>query len=145
MKISTKGRYALRVMTELALCEGDEYVRLKEIAEKQGISEKYLEAIIKNLVRENYVTGVRGKGGGYKLSRKPSEYTILDILEATEGSLAPVACLESHEAVCPRAGQCFTLPLWQGLDKLIQEYFSGITLDELVRQVKERGGAAENI
>lgn len=145
MKISTKGRYALHVMTELALYDGDEYIRLKEIAEKQGISEKYLEAIIKNLVKAEYVIGVRGKGGGYKLSRKPSEYTILDILEATEGSLAPVACLETHEAKCPHAGQCGTLPLWQGLDNLIQEYFSNITLEELARQVQERGGAAKDI
>ena len=138
MMISTKGRYALRVMTELATEEEGLLVPLKEIAQNQEISEKYLEVIIKGLVREEMVIGLRGKGGGYRLARKPEEYTILEILEATEGSLAPVACLDGNHKQCERADQCVTLPMWRGLDALIRDYFANITLAQLLEQMKEK-------
>lgn len=133
MKISTKGRYALRVMAELANHSPEEFVPLKEIAGHQEISEKYLEAIMKNLVKAGLVSGVRGKGGGYRLARRPEECTLRDILEVTEGSLAPVACLEPGRAPCPRAEKCVTLPVWQELDGLIRDYLSGVTLARLTR------------
>ena len=137
MMISTKGRYALRVMTELAECEEGTLLPLKEIAQKEDISEKYLEAIIKGLVKSDLVIGTRGKGGGYRLAKTPAEYTILEILEATEGSLAPVACLDAGHEHCRRTDQCPTLPMWQGLDQLIRDYFSGITLAQLSSQIRE--------
>ena len=131
MLISTKGRYALRVMIDLAEREGKDYVPLKELARRQEISEKYLESIMKLLVRAKLLNGLRGKGGGYKLTRAPEMYTIGEILRLTEDSLAPVSCL-GDEASCPRAGLCRTLPLWQGLDRVIQEYLNGITLADLL-------------
>lgn len=137
MMISTKGRYALRVMTELASEKEGALVPLKEIAQKEEISEKYLEAIIKGLVQAELVIGMRGKGGGYRLAKPANEYTILEILEATEGSLAPVACLEAGHKHCMRADQCLTLPMWKGLDRLIRDYFKGITLAQLMEQMKE--------
>lgn len=136
MKISTKGRYALRVMVELSCHDPEVYVPLEEIAEQQEISKKYLEAIVKRLVQEQLIIGLRGKGGGYKLARSPETYTVGSILKATEGSLAPVACLESCGESCPRAGECVTLPLWKDLHKLIDDYLEGITLDQLKGQVE---------
>ena len=130
MLISTKGRYALRVMTDLAEHPTEGYVPLKGIAQRQEISEKYLEAIIKILVKSRLLAGVRGKGGGYKLTRAPEQYTVGEILRLTEDSLAPVACLE----VCPRAAECRTLPVWRGLDKVINEYLDGITVADLTQQ-----------
>ena len=134
MMISTKGRYALRVMIELATRGEEEYIPLRDIAQRQEISEKYLEAILKILVRENMVVGLRGKGGGYQLSKKPSEYTVGSILKRTEGSLAPVACLGCGEDGCPRADQCATLPMWRELDALIDGFLEGITLEQLAEQ-----------
>lgn len=131
MMVSTKGRYALRVMIELAMSDTEDFVPLKQIAENQEISEKYLEAIIKNLVREGLVIGLRGKGGGYKLSKTAEQYTVADILRVTEGSLAPVACLEKNAAVCPRAERCATLSMWKNLNNLVNDFFEGITLKEL--------------
>ncbi len=131
MLISTKGRYALRVMIDLAERPSEGYVPLKEIAERQGISEKYLEAIIKILVKAKLVSGVRGKGGGYKLTRAPEQYTVGSILRLAEDSLAPVACLEADADACPRAAACRTLPVWQGLDKVINDYLDKITLADL--------------
>ena len=147
MMISTKGRYALRVMAALATDSSGAMVPLKDIAHRQEISEKYLEAIIKELVRANLVIGVRGKGGGYRLAKRPEEYTVKEILEAAEGSLAPVACMEieGDRKPCPRAGKCITLPIWQGLDRLIQDYFSGITLAQLIEQVNGQGASAADI
>lgn len=145
MMISTKGRYALRVMVALAQRDSEGFVPLKEIAQQQEISEKYLEAIVKLLVKAGFVTGLRGKGGGYQLSRKASDYTMKEILDVTEGALVPVACLEEHAKVCPRAEGCVTLPLWQGLNQLIQDYLSGITLEQLLRQAEERGVPAGKI
>lgn len=132
MMISTKGRYALRVMIDLAEHPGD-YVPLKEIAQRQEISEKYLEIIIKSLVREKFLIGQRGKGGGYHLSKTPDKYTVGSILRLTEGSLAPIACLEENAAPCPRNSSCCTISMWQGLDKLISEYLDGITIADLMK------------
>ena len=131
MLISTKGRYALRVMTDLAEHPTEGYVPLKGIAQRQEISEKYLEAIIKILVKSRLLAGVRGQGGGYKLTRAPEQYTVGEILRLTEDSLAPVACLESGRNACPRKNICRTLPLWQGLDKVIADYLSQFTLSSL--------------
>lgn len=133
MLISTKGRYSLRVMIDLAEHQADGYIPLRTIAERQDVSEKYLESIVKLLVKTNFLTGLRGKGGGYQLTRTPEQYTIGSILRLTEDSLAPVACLEPGAASCPRAAQCRTLSLWQGLDKCISEYLDGFTLADLMR------------
>lgn len=133
MLISTKGRYALRVMADLAGHPSDGYVPLKEIAHRQEISEKYLEAIIKILVKASLLSGVRGKGGGYKLTRAPEQYTVGSVLRLTEESLAPVACLEENASPCARAGGCLTLPLWQGLDRVINEYLDSVTLADLLQ------------
>lgn len=133
MLISTKGRYSLRVMIDLAEHQSDGYIPLRTIAERQDVSEKYLESIVKLLVKTNFLTGLRGKGGGYQLTRTPEQYTIGSILRLTEDSLAPVACLEPGAASCPRAAQCRTLSLWQGLDKCINEYLDGFTLADLMR------------
>lgn len=134
MLISTKGRYALRVMADLAEHPARGYIPLKEIAQRQEISEKYLEAIIKILVRARFLHGLRGKGGGYKLTRAPEHYTVGSILRLTEESLAPVACLEAEAAPCARTDRCRTLPLWQGLDKVINDYLDSVTLADLLRQ-----------
>ena len=134
MLISTKGRYALRVMIDLAGRRSGEYIPLKEIAQRQEISEKYLEAIIKILEKGRLLSGMRGKGGGYKLTNSPEQYTVGAILRLTEESLAPVACLEQGAAPCPRAAACRTLPVWQGLDRVISEYLDNITLSDLLRQ-----------
>lgn len=131
--ISTKGRYALRVMVDMAENQGEQgYLPLKEIAERQDISEKYLESILKGLVQEKMLAGVRGKGGGYRLTRKPEEYTVGSILRLTEGELAPVACLEANAEPCPRAGACPTLPMWSKLNGMIQDFFDSITLADLM-------------
>lgn len=139
MLISTRGRYALRVMVDLAEHPSEGYVPLKEIAERQEISEKYLESIIKLLVRDRLLSGLRGKGGGYRLTRAPEQYTVGSILRLTEDSLAPVACLEENAGVCPRAAECRTLPVWQGLDRVINDYLDSVTLADLTRS-----GAAGN-
>ncbi len=113
----------------------DRYIPLKEIARRQEISEKYLEAIIKILVKAKLLSGVRGKGGGYKLTRTPGQYTDGSILRLTEDSLAPVTCLEENAAPCSRAANCLALPLWQGLDRVISEYLDSITLADLLQWV----------
>lgn len=132
MLISTKGRYALRVMIDLAEHQADGFIPLKVIAQRQGISEKYLESIIKLLVKDKLLTGIRGKGGGYRLEKAPEEYTVGSILRITEDSMAPVACLEPGADACTRAAECRTLPMWRGLDKLIRDYFENITLADLM-------------
>lgn len=133
MLISTRGRYALRVMIDLAEHPSEEFIPLKVIAQRQEISEKYLEGIIKLLVKARLVNGLRGKGGGYKLTRTPDQYTVLSILQLTEDSLAPVACLEQDAPVCPRASVCRTLSMWQGLDRLIRDYLDHITIADLMQ------------
>jgi len=132
MLISTKGRYALRVMVDLAQHRTQGYIPLKVIAERQEISEKYLESIIKLLVRDRLLTGLRGKGGGYRLTRAPEQYTVGAILRLTEESLAPVACLEAGAEPCLRMAECRTVSVWQGLDRVINEYLDGITLADLI-------------
>lgn len=130
--ISTRGRYALRMMLDLAQNQGDGYVALRDIAARQEISKKYLEQIIPLLNRVGLLQTTRGVQGGYRLTRRPEEYTVLDILEVTETGLAAVACLEKDAAKCPRSADCMTLPVWQGLDKIIRDYLSGITLQDVL-------------
>ena len=132
MLISTKGRYALRVMIDLAEHQNAGYIPLKEVAQRQGISEKYLESIIKLLVKANLLNGVRGKGGGYRLTKSPDNYTVGSILRLTEGSLSPVACLGQGESECPRANECPTLPMWRKLETLLNGFFDSITLADLM-------------
>lgn len=134
MIVSTKGRYALRVMIDLAEHRDKEYIPLKEIAERQQISEKYLEAILKILVQNDMLIGVRGKGGGYKLSKAPDQYTVGSVIRLTEGNFAPVSCLGRDAAPCPRATDCRTLPMWQAFDTLVNEFFDGYTIADLMKQ-----------
>ena len=134
MIVSTKGRYALRVMIDLAEHQTEGYIPLKTIAQRQGISEKYLESIIAILSRAGLVEGLRGKGGGYRLTRPKAKYSVGEILRLTEGSLAPVTCLEGAENPCPRAGECTTLPMWQKLDDLINTYLDSVSLSDLLSQ-----------
>ena len=137
MMVSTKGRYALRVMIELAGHDAEKFIPLKEIAKNQEISEKYLESIIKLLVKDGMVIGLRGKGGGYRLAKVPAAYTAGSILRLTEGSLAPVACLDPHAEACPRTDKCSTLSFWKGLDTVITDYLESITLEDLHKQASE--------
>jgi len=130
--ISTKGRYALRVMADLASHGQDGYIPLKDIAARQEISKKYLEIIVKTLVNGHLLEGISGKGGGYRLCRRPEEYSIGEILELMEGSLASVACLARDAAPCPRAEQCSTLPMWKEFDQIVHNYFYGKTLADLL-------------
>ena len=136
MIVSTKGRYALRVMVHFAQRGGEEYIPLKEIAESEGISQKYLESIMTTLSKAGFVDAVHGKGGGYRLNRKPEEYTIGSILKLTEGSLAPVSCTTQGPAACSRSTCCQTKPMWEKLDKMIDEFFEGITLADLLTESK---------
>ena len=136
MLVSTKGRYALRIMIDLAEHRSEGYIPLKETARRQDISEKYLEGILKILVRNRLLAGRRGKGGGYRLTRPPEDYPIGDILRLTELSLAPVACLEEGQPSCPRISECRTLSMWQGLDKVIRDYLDHITLADLIGQAE---------
>lgn len=133
MIVSTKGRYALRVMLCFAQRGGDDYVPLKEIAESEGISQKYLESIMTILSKAGFVDAVHGKGGGYRLNRKAEEYTVGSILKLTEGSLAPVSCTTQGAAACSRSTCCQTLPMWERLEKMIDDFFEGITLADLLR------------
>ena len=132
MLVSTRGRYALRVMLELAQHGRDCYTALSSIASEQGISGKYLESIISTLSKGGLVEGVRGKGGGYRLTRPPEDYSVGEILRLAEGSLAPVACLEQNPVECRRMAECRTLPMWRKLNTMINDYFDGITLADLV-------------
>lgn len=132
MMISTKGRYALRVMTDLAENGKNEYISLKDVAKRQNISMKYLEIIVAALNKGNLLISLRGKNGGYKLSKEPKDYTISEILKLTEGTLAPVMCLEEGIENCERAGYCTTLPLWKKLDSVINNYLDSVTLDDVI-------------
>ncbi len=130
--ISTKGRYAVRVMIDLAEQNSSTPVPLNNIALRQDISKKYLESIVKLLVTGGLLKGTSGKGGGYYLTRTPKEYTVLEILELTEGdSLIPVSCLEKNAEACPRKKECRTISMWSGYEKLFQDYFSNITIADL--------------
>lgn len=132
MLISTKGRYALNVMLDLARNSTGEHIVLMDVAERTGISEKYLESILAALSREGLLSAQRGRGGGYLLTRTPEEYFVGDIIRAAEGDLAPVACLKTGDVECPKAAECITLPLWRGLDRRIYEYLDGITLRDVL-------------
>ncbi len=129
--ISTKGRYALRFLVDVAEHQGDGFVPLKDVAARQEISEKYLEIVVKELVKGGLLTTMRGKGGGYRLNRAPEEYSVKSIIELMEGPLAPVACLEPGQGGCSRSQDCRTLPLWQGMDRVISEYLARFTLLDL--------------
>lgn len=131
MMISTRGRYALRVMIDLAEQKSDNYIPMKEIAERQNISLKYLERIIPSLSKSGLVEGVHGKGGGYRLCRKPEKYTVGEILRITEGDLAPVACLECGAKPCERREECRTISMWSRFYDMVNEYFDGVTLGDL--------------
>ena len=132
--ISTRGRYAIRIMIDLAKNDQGKYIPLKDIAARQQISKKYLEIIVKDMVAGGLVTGASGKGGGYKLCRKPEEYSIGEIIELMEGSLATVACLTRDAEPCPRASDCPTLPLWEEYDRMTHDFFYGRSLGDLVRK-----------
>lgn len=134
MKISTKGRYALRVMVDLAERYPSDYIPLKEIAQRQEISQKYLEGIMSILSKEGLIDAHHGKGGGYRLNRHPSEYSVGSILKLTEGSLAPVACLDRKPNACKRKEKCKTLPMWTKLEKMINDFFDGITILDLAQK-----------
>ena len=130
--ISTKARYAIRVMIDLAEHDGTKYIPLKDIAERQDISKKYLEIIVKEMVAGGLLVGASGKGGGYKLCRRPEDYTVGEVIERMEGSLDTVACLTNTAAPCPRAGICETLPLWKEYDQLTHDFFYGKRLSDLL-------------
>ena len=132
--ISTRGRYALRVMIDIAENSNGNYIRLDEIAKRQEISEKYLESILVILTRGNLLIGLRGIGGGYKLTKSPENYTIRSILRLTEGSLAPVACLKENADPCQKQAKCKTLPMWEGLNNVITNYLESITLADILEK-----------
>lgn len=134
MMISTKGRYALRVMIDLAQNGDENFVSLKDVEERQNISMKYLEMIVSMLNKGNMVRSQRGKTGGYKLAKTPSEYTVGEILKLTEGTLAPVMCLEEGAEACERAKDCVTLPLWKELNHIIDKYLDSVTLDDVINK-----------
>lgn len=133
MLISTKGRYALRVMIDLAEHRGQGFIPMKDIAARQELSLKYLERILPTLTREKYVEGQHGKGGGYRLMKAPEDCRVGDILRLTEGTLAPVACLEEGAAPCQRSAECRTIGMWKKLDRMISEYLDGITVADLAQ------------
>ena len=133
MMISTRGRYALRVLLDLAEHREEGYIPMKSVAERQELSLKYIERIMPVLSKNKLVEGLHGKGGGYKLSKAPSEYRVGDILRLTEGNLAPVACLECNAKKCDRADKCLTLPMWTEFHKKVNNYFDGITLEALLK------------
>ena len=136
MKISTKGRYALRLMIDLAQHDAAGYIPLRDISKRQEISAKYLEQIVVQLSRAGLVTATRGAQGGYQLARHPAQYTVGEILRITEGSLAPVACLEHDPVECPRAEDCITLDFWRGLYDAVNRYVDSVTLEDLVSRGK---------
>ena len=134
MIVSTKGRYALRVMVRFAQLGREEYIPLKEIAEKEGISQKYLESIMTVLSKAGFLDALHGKGGGYRLNREPKDYTVGSILKLTEGSLNAVSCTSQGAAACSSTECCETKPMWDKLDKMIDEFFEGITLEDLLKE-----------
>lgn len=133
MMISTRGRYALRVLLDLAQHKDDGYIPMKSVAEREGLSFKYIERIMPVLSKNKLVDGIHGKGGGYRLTREPNEYQVGEILRLTEGNLAPVACLECDAKECERKNVCPTLPMWMEFHKMVNEYFDNITLEDLIQ------------
>ncbi len=142
MKVSTKGRYALRLMIDLALHDTGKYISLKDVSERQNISVKYLEQIVTPLNRAGLLKSGRGAQGGYRLARKPSEYTAREILEAIEGSFAPITCLEDDENLCENYESCATVEFWQGLYDVINKYLEGTTLEDFVEIQKNKMGGS---
>lgn len=138
MKISTKGRYALRMLIDLAQHQGEGYIALKDIAARQNISKKYLEQIVPILNKSDILNTNRGYQGGYRLAKAPDKYTVGNILRLTEGSLAPVTCLDYNPVGCERSGECPTLPIWEGLNKVISDYLDGITLQDIIDMQKDK-------
>ena len=132
MRISTKGRYALKIMIDLAQHYGEGYISLKDIAERQDVSLKYLEAIAATLNKAGFIISSRGKSGGYRLSRPANEYTVGSVLKLAEGSLAPVSCLYAGSEPCERSDVCITLPMWQELDRIVDGYLESVTIEDLV-------------
>lgn len=132
MLISTKGRYALRIMLDIAEQRTNEYIPIREVAARQSLSLKYVERIMSALSKGGLVEGIHGKGGGYRLLRKPEEYTVGEVLRLTEGELAPVSCLECDAEACTRASECKTLPMWRKFQKTANGFFDGITLEDLL-------------
>ena len=143
--ISTRGRYALRMMIDLAEHSDEGFIPLKDTAKRQDISKKYLEQIIPILNRSGFLQTSRGFGGGYRLVKPAKDYTVWEILNITEGNMAPVACLEGEKNTCPRCNECATLPVWQGLQNVIYEYLSGITLQDIIDNQKNKSGDYYNI
>ena len=132
MRVSTKGRYALQIMIDLAQHYGDTYISLKDVAERQGVSLKYLEAIAATLNKAGFIMSSRGKSGGYRLARPAGSYTVGSILKLAEGSLAPVSCLYEGGEPCSKSDQCYTLPMWQELDRLVDGYLESVTVQDLI-------------
>lgn len=132
--VSTRGRYALRVIIDLAENAKDGYVPMREVAERQGLSLKYLERILPQLVADNLVEGVHGKGGGYRLSRDPSEISVAEVLKVSEGDIAPVACLEDGAKLCDRIDECRTISVWKGLNERINEYLESVKIADLMKE-----------
>lgn len=143
MKISTKGRYALRMLLDLAMNQGDGYVALKDIADRQGVSKKYLEQIVPMLNKSDILLTSRGFQGGYRLAKSPDQYTVGEILRITEGNLAPVACLVHDPVDCQRSTECITLPIWQGLNQVINGYLNSITLQAVLEGKVPMPGAEQ--
>lgn len=133
MMISTRGRYALRVIIDLAENSAEGLIPMHEVAKRQGISLKYLERILPELVSGKLVEGVHGKGGGYRLTKKPEEISVAEILKLTEGDIAPVACLEDNAETCDRIEDCRTLPVWKGLNDRINEYLESVKVADLMK------------
>ena len=140
MKISTRGRYALRTMVDLAQHGGEGLVTLKDVAARQDLSQKYLEQIVTQLSKAGLVKGTRGPQGGYKLARDPRDYTVAEILEQVEGSLAPVECLEAETNTCERCSSCATIDMWTGLYKVVTDYLGNITLADVVQRANAAAG-----
>lgn len=136
MIVSTRGRYALRVMIDLAEHHSDDRIPLKDISSRQGISQKYMEAIMTLLSKNGFVDAIHGKGGGFKLNRAPEQYKVGEILRLTEGTLAPVACLQEGAEDCDRASECRTLPMWAKLNSLVNEYLDSVTIADLMKKEK---------
>lgn len=134
MMVSTRGRYALRVMIDIAEHGDGKYTAMKSVAERQGISLKYMEKILPLLVSANLIEGVHGKGGGYRLTREPKDYSVSEILNVTEGTLAPVACLECGAEACKRTAECRTLPMWMELNRIVNDYLDKVTLADLMKK-----------
>ena len=134
MLVSTRGRYALRVLIDLAEHQAEGYLAMKSVAERQGISLKYLERILPVLAKNGLIEGIQGKGGGYRLTQAPEDYRVGDILRLTEGDLAPVACLECGAAPCDRVDSCRTHSMWQEFNRITKTYFDGITLADLMQR-----------